>query len=465
MSRVARWMAVQQEVRALGLDLDSEEGRTLAAWLWRALHRAPPARWQTDLAAVAGRAQEIFHTFTTAFEAAYLAEGAPGEKWVRQFLRNRFGFAAEPAVEAVLNRIRDRRLHLLQAFRDKYQGQLFGPQTFQPSRVRGYLRRVAWVESGKVPLAPLRQVAAVADVLDDGTFPGADDDDADEYRERAHKLALFWGKKNGFSRAQRLQGLVGLGLGFASGEPELERRCLQHLEEKFPPWSERREELSLTLGRLLDRMGLLESQLPLTWDWQEREELTREMDRLRVRLDNLHGKMRRHLNRLRPRPGQVQELLAGFVDQKVGTVRFQRLRRERTLLEKRVREGARRLEAAYAGQLSRPIRRLLAAIRRHLSRQPPSPRAHGLSAKARQRRRARMNAWRAAGWGKLRSARQAMHEVFHSPRPGPLRQALLGWLADAQDLYELAILDRHGVVGGLQQRAGWRLDRLLRVGV
>jgi hypothetical protein len=464
MSRLDRWETLQQEMATRGLDLSSEAGRTLCSWLWRELNHCPPRDWRLELAGAAEVALEIYLAFVAEFDAQYMQEGGWGEAWVRQFLRNRFGFAAATTVEAVLNHIRDLRPHLLEAFRAKYQRVLFGPRTFRPGGVRGYLRQVAWVESGKAPVEELRRfVDTDPDTLDTWLATAEDPAAGEDYDRRPRQLAAFWSEANGFSRSQRLEGLMSLALGGATDEPELQERCRAYLEGKLPGWDVYWERLTVRLRQLLARQEQLEAWLPRTWHWPDRDQLLGRLARLRTRLDNLRGRLRQHLDRLPPRPREVQALLAGFVDQKVGTVRFQRIGREIALFEDRVRTGARNLEIVFRRDLPVPHKRLLRDVRAHLDRQLPSPREHGLDEAERARRRRDHALWLEAGLQVLGRPHRLMDELFRTPPASAvLGRALLHWLGDVRDLYEFGILDRVGVIGGLRSRHGWRLDRLLR---
>jgi hypothetical protein len=464
MSRVSRWEAIQKQMQARGLKLTSEQGRTTAAWLWQELDHAPPKQWDTSLSQVTERALRIFRAFMEEFEAIFLRETSCGEKWVRQFLRNRFGFAAEQAVEAVLNRIRDRRLHLLQAFRHKYQQELFGPWTFNEKRLRGYLKRVAWIESGKAPVAQLRQtIDTDSDTLDSWLPPAEDEPDLASYHQRAYQLAEFWSEAHGFSRAQQLEGLVSLGLGFATDSPILQQRCQHHLEEKYESWNTRWEQLQLRLAQLLERRAHLEGALPRLWDVAEKEAALEELERIRTRLARTRNRIQEHLQRLLPRPHEVQTILQGVVGRTVGTLRFQRIKREIQLLRERVEWGTRNLEKQFLAEIPKPLRQLLQDIPAHLQDWPPSPRQHGISPQERACRQEAAGCWHARGLEILTRVHRELNKLFREPpASGKLRLALRNWLSDVQDFYELGVLDRVGVVGGLQSRQGWRLERLLR---
>src|SRR5262249_36771422 len=154
--------------------------------LWRELSHAPPLRWEDDLSAATDTALRVYRAFTEAFDAAFMRENGCGEVWVRRCLSRALGYTPEPAVEAVLHRIRDLRPRLLRSFCKKYQQHLFGPLTFQPGGVHGYLRRVAQVESRKAPLAELHRVVGMdPECLDHALWPETRPTEGQDHGHRA----------------------------------------------------------------------------------------------------------------------------------------------------------------------------------------------------------------------------------------------------------------------------------------
>src|SRR5262249_60224308 len=97
----------------------------------------------------------IYWDFMTAYTAFYEEPNGKGAAHVAKALRNRIGQADPHMAEAVLDRIRNRRLHLLDSFRRKYQPSLFAPRTVDSKKIRGYLIRVASLESLHVPAGDL----------------------------------------------------------------------------------------------------------------------------------------------------------------------------------------------------------------------------------------------------------------------------------------------------------------------
>jgi hypothetical protein len=464
MSRLHRWESLGKELAAKGLLAGSEEWRVINCWVWTELYHDPPEHWRRDLPDVVDRGRELYRVFGGEFERLYLAESGRGPAWVRQELRQRFGFAAEPAVEAVLNRVRDRRPHLLRAFKRKYHASLFRPLVLQERWVRGYLRRVAHVESKRLPAAELGVVNGRSpDLLDLWPFPLGGEADGEDYGRRARQLAELWCGANGFSRGQRLEGLVSLLLGWLTKDRTLEERCRDYLAEKLPDWEKRWDELVRRLRPLLDRQGQLETWLRTGWDWAERERLEGELAEVCEKLNRQRERMERHVARLFPRPREVQHLLRQVVEQKVGSLRFARIDREIELMEERVRGGAADLCKRFGADLPGPCLALVADVDAHTAARPESPRKHNVHPARRDALRRANAEWLAQAVEVLRAARRELDRALHEP-PGPvaMEEALLGWLGDVQDLYEFGILDRVGVAAGLNRRRGWRLDRLLR---
>jgi hypothetical protein len=151
MSSQQRRQLLRRQLSERGLNQPSEERRTVFSWLISDLRREDPPDWQSQLPAAVDLALEIYRSFNAAFTAFYDAPDSRGAGHVRRALRRQFGFAAEPNVEAVLDRIRNRRLRLLNHCRRRYQPSLFAPRTFDASRLAGYLTAVARLESLHLP--------------------------------------------------------------------------------------------------------------------------------------------------------------------------------------------------------------------------------------------------------------------------------------------------------------------------
>jgi hypothetical protein len=454
MSQVDPCPALLAELTARGLNGDTKEAQTIVAWLRPEI--GTPDGPAVPLAEAVSCAVDLVQVFLEKFAACYLTEDCCGERWVRCALRNRFGFAPEPAVEAVLERIRGRCFHLLESFRRRYQPVLFGPRTFRPEGVPGFLQQVAWVESRKAPLNKLRLVASTpADVLDGSGWPARDSDGSD-FAGLARLVAAFW-NQDCFTPAMRLEGLISLGLGDLTRDEELAQRCRQHLAGRLPAWEARGEQLMERLHRLLDRQGAAEARLLLPGDSEQRRQREGELAALRSRLAGLRLQVQAHQLRLLPRPCEVQELLQGRV-QNYANVRFRRIGQEVELFGQRVAAGADSLPRGGPGAL---LGDLLPAVRRHQGSQPASPRQRHLEADERQRRQQHWRLWLEEG---MRLCERLHAVLGRVAPPGPVEQAVAWWVSDVLDLYELGLLDRVGVIGGLR-RPHWRLQRLLRQGV
>jgi hypothetical protein len=330
--------------------------------------------------------------------------------------------------------------------------------------IRGYLIRVANLESLHVPLADLpwgvgRSINLAA--LAEPAAPMPEPETPDP-RRLAESMRAFWGRENSFTPEQRLEGLTSLGLGFLTGVPEVEARCRTLLQDKLPGWEANTTRLRQRAGQWLSRLEETQRQLAAATAPAERERLTERHARIEERLTRLRTRLARQPARLRPRPAEVQDALAGLVAN-VGNTRFRRIAREIALLEDRVRGGGQALRRAWADQLPAEVAQLIADVEAHLASPPASPRAHGLSASGRAERNTRAAAWQARAEELLGRIRGHYRLFFSFPLTGAVNEAVLHWLADAEDLYEFGVLSRKGVLAGLGRRHGWRLNRLLRV--
>jgi hypothetical protein len=145
-------------------------------------------------------------------------------------------------------------------------------------------------------------------------------------------------------------------------------------------------------------------------------------------------------------------------------LRFQRVGREIALLFRREEQGRQGL-LGQPGDLPPEVADLLRDVAGQLERRPPSPREHGLGPAERERRREEADRWAAAAAGLLARVRGRLAQYSGGTHglEKDLGERVAGWLADVEDLYELALLARRGVAGGLGRRHGARLDWLLRL--
>jgi hypothetical protein len=370
-------------------------------------------------------------------------------------------------VEAVLEeRIRGRRVELLDAFRSKVQPCLFGRRTFERRKLVGWLVRVAHIEALHVPAhaLPWRRVA-----LPDPDWTPAPSEPDDAPDETGHYLDLLgdlWSRANGFSAEQRLEALISLGLGGLTGDEGLAQRCRALLEARTAGWDDEGELLGDRISRVLARWEAVKRRRDACSCPQEREQLTRRLEELERAQDRLEQKRASRPLRLRPRPAEGRELLAELV-RNPGLVRHRRINREVQLMRRRTAESQRELESSAPG--AQDARDLGTAVARHLGEEPPSPAVRKLAGKvvdaaARRALRADHTLWLEEGGRLLAEARRQLRAVFHDPMRPALRCPLQEFLADVEDLYELGVLGRRGILGGLGRRHGWRLEWLLRSG-
>jgi hypothetical protein len=446
-----------------GEDLRSEAGQTALRWLSRELAEKPPAGWESRTTEAFRLALDIYWDFMREYNAFYEEPEGGGAVHVARALRGRFGQADPHLSEAVLDRIRNRRVHLLDSFRRKYQPSLFAPPSVEARKIRGYLIRVAALESLHIPASDLpwgagRTVNLAA--LAEPAAPTAELDGPDP-RRLADLLNVFWSRANGFTAEQRLEGLTSLGLGYLTGIPSVEEFCRELLRKKLPGWEETAMRLRRRAGQWLTRLEDTQRQQAAATDPGQRERLAERLAVIDANLQRVRSRLARHPVRLRPRAAEVQEALAGSVAN-VGNTRFRRIAREIALFQDRVRTGGQVLRRALGSRIPPDVESLIAEIEMHLGNPPASPRAHGLNNQERAVRETQASTWRRQAEELLGRVRGHVRLFFGFPLAGDVNEPILRWLADAEDLYEFGILRRKGVMAGLGRRHGWRLEHLLR---
>jgi hypothetical protein len=464
MTKKARSARLRELLAAMGVDLSVEAGQTALRWLERELAELTPPNWESGLPQAAKLALDIYWDFMAEYNAFYEEPEGRGPACVARALRGRVGHADPHMTEAVLDRIRNRRVHLLDSFRRKYQPFLFAPRAIDARKIRGYLIRVAHLESLHVPTGDLpwgvgRTINLAALVEPSAPVPEPEGPDP---RKLADMLSAFWGRANGFTPEQRLEGLTSLGLAFLTGIPEVAARCRDILAQRLPLWEEKASRLRQRISRWLARFEDSQRQLAASNDPVERQQAGERLNHIEERLTRLRFSLSRQPARLRPRAAEVQDLLSDVVAN-VGNTRFRRITREIALFEQRVRTGGQALVQSFSDSLPAEMGKLIADVERHLASSPPSPRAHGLSERARLERSRLGASWQARAQELLSLVRGNYRLLFSSPLSGDVSEAVLNWLTDAEDLYEFGVVRRKGVYAGLGRRHGWRLKHLLRV--
>src|SRR5262245_4861319 len=126
---------------------NEEERVTVARWVRPDCQEQTVPGWEGRLTEAVERGQRIYRDFHESFLLWFGASDGPGAAEVRRRLLSWHGHADAHMIEAVLERIRDRRLHLLDHLYARTQHSLFAAQGFDPERLPGYLRTVARLES------------------------------------------------------------------------------------------------------------------------------------------------------------------------------------------------------------------------------------------------------------------------------------------------------------------------------
>lgn len=437
-------------------DQGPEEDRVIHQWLRHDLRRPTP-NWLIVLPGAIELGRLIYRTFTLAYSEAFLQPFGWGCQLVRRYLSRDWLFTDGRMEEAVLCRIRDRRLVLLEHLRGKFQNSLFAEQTFDPALLPAYLRRVARLESLKVPEAelPWNCVPLPPEI---GTVHSGSDEEVD-YRALADRLSAFWSKKNGFTAEHHLEGVISLGLGSLVRDEDLRRRCDALLADKLPKWEQTLIGLRRRASRLLELHEAARLRRRVCHPDQETA-LDRRLAELEARIQSCRERLARHPSRLRPRPGEVGDLLAGHMCSP-SAVRHDRIRREIDFFRRRSRDGWAAV-LADAG-LPASVVSLREAIESHLDGKPPSSRMHGLNEEERGRRKQMAQIWleRAANLLHWTRAVAAGHRAVPLVT-GEAADALEGWLCDVEDFYQFGILVEKGVIHALGKRHGRRLLHLLR---
>lgn len=464
--------AIRRRLVREGLSKDSEIARTILRWMLLSNPSLPPSLGTDPLDAAIKLGRNIFETFTNEFTQFFLDPGQKGSRYIHSAIRKRLGFSNEQLCDAVIDRISDRRQHLLESFFRKRQGSLFGPSRFDSAKLGGFFVQVARVESLHCPEGMLRQRNAaefdfsrVAATDIRSAYEDADaatESDHDEHVKLAQLVSLlvdFWSSGNGFTKSQCLEGLVSVGLGSATGSAKIARRCRNHLRRRLVKWEEELQRKRRRASHRLERWEAVHEELAHCSDSGERARLESRQRELEAEFQRLEQQIAQHHFRLRPKPKEVAAILDGIVS-RVGNHRHRRIHHENRILKRR---------AINTSPLngSRPVRdewqALMRAVANHINANIASPSAHGLDDAERERRQRLKDDWGAEGIGLLGQIRQHLAQLHSRAPHSPSVDEELAWLADAEDAYQFAILDCRGVLSGLAVRRGWRLRHLLRV--
>jgi hypothetical protein len=448
-----------------------DEDRVVGEWVREDLAGLDPCPDAGALAAATELARFLYRSANDAFRAAYLEPDGDGRRWVRAAFCRRDSYPDEAAVEGTLERIRDRWPHLRDDLRRKTQPTLFGPRTFDPERVRGYLRRVAHFESLHVPRddqawrrRPLQPDGLAAPDLAGDEPAGVD------YHQLAGLLLGFYGPGNGFPEAERREALLSHGLGFLLDEAELRHRARGWLEARLDPGqpgsvADRLHQLDERLSTLLGGIEELRHLAGGAWHPARRQRLEGRLARAEARLQRLRRRRLDCLARLRPPLRDVAVMLRGFVRGSVGTLRHRRLERETRLLRRRVESGWSALLSWKGEALPAGCADLGRAVLAHLAGEPGTRRQHGLSAAQRQERDRERAAWLEAGREVLAGVVRLREEADRPENRAAPWPAVLDWLTDVEAAYAFGVAGpgkRRGVAEALGRWHGWALARLLR---
>lgn len=487
-------LCIELALDRIGLSRTSETARLISDW---GEQEDCSAKSPAEMDAAVQLGLELQNAFNEAFRKVYFEETITsgkakkclGEVWIEQRLSARGRRRVNPKqVEWVLNRIRERRVHLIEAFFRTYQKTLFGPVKFIADSITGYLRRVVEFESRKEPPPEDQRTVTFADLsLPEGwsaedlaeshssseeTLWLVEDEESAAQEKPAVAIGFafglmddYWSEANGFDEEHREEGIASLG--FPSAHPVLGPRCHQLLLEKLQGWDEQCEELGRKLSQVLGQIEEIQDQLRHPMPPDREKKLREKLARREARRDNLREEVAEHTRRLLPRPGEVDELLDGVIERDPRRVRFERLNREDEIFLERFQAGASSLQLRFGRKLAAPYRRLLRVLQGHLELKSRllKPNEHGLQKAERERRQGRMDRWKQVIGGRLLGRiRFALYELTHAmvEVPSEQRQSLQDVLEDAEDLFQFSLIERLGVIGAVGRRNPLRLNRLLR---
>ena len=426
----------------------SEADRVVHRWIQEDQSRRHP-RDETTCREAVRTGMAIYNGFHQAFSTFFEEEHGCGARLIRRNIRRHFGFVQESMVEAVLERILDRRELLLENFRQSSQPSLFAPCAFDGRRFTGFLVRVAHIESLHVPRSLLtRLIGEPPSGPPRPHFLGtSDEEDPDSYQRCLEWLDSFWSEAHRFTTAQRLEGLVSLGLGLLTGHDRLRDRCQELLLERMEDWENERQVIRGWISRLLARREAAQVARLGTTAESERRAAEQELGELDETLNRAAAAVGASSDAsLACAPRRLEPCSTGSSNSTAwfGIAASNGKSRSCASASRTPRQ-----ELARCAAVPSEVQQLSDDVQRHLAEAPAT-------------RRNCPPAWVDEGRQILSRARVQMHELFRRALRPAVRWPLQGCVADIEDLYELGLLAHRGIVGGLGRRHGWRLEWLLR---
>jgi hypothetical protein len=423
----------------------------------------------------------IYKDFMTSFNAYFMKQPGLGNPYIDAALRRRFGFQNDRMHEAVLNRILDKRVHLMTKFRERYQPTLFGQQTYDPKGVPGYMKRVVDIESRKIPPEDLPGTIVNGNTQGCDDADGASDpmkvdisDKDTSYQQMALYLWDFWGAENNFSPEQRLEGMVSAGLGYMLPEivaddptpfpfaaktlKDIALRCRESLLDRIPKWDETKDRLQERSSRLLARRDRLRRYMQYgAMNPDNLDKLKAELIHLENTLFELQRKLKSLYRILLPKPKEIKNLLGSAVGNPSG-VRHRRIEREKNIMYHRVLLSGERLIDRDGETFSPDHLRLISQVLEHLRNQPPAGAEH-VGIEERNRRQALHKDW-LDGWDlPMMRVRDLLAKSFYDTR----NLRLWSWLVDCTDYFHFVVLGKTAILDALGRRFGRRMRHLLRI--
>jgi hypothetical protein len=501
---------IQAVLRAQGCGAESERMQTVLQWTVNDLPApvTPQPGYATGTLRLSlrSRLQDavtiglwIFDDFNARFVAYFGEDDAEGARSVRWCVRKKLGYSNPRVVDAILDRIRDRRIRLLNHFKAQHQGSLLNGPRFEPGKLEGYFRRVVQLESLKV--SPDGFEALLSDIEGPNGGPlqydnlrpigpgsNAENDTFDHPAARWGRvtglLAAFWDESRGFRDQERLQGLAQLLMGEASGNHLLAVRCRAFWEAHHREWNERKMRRAERSGPLFIKKDFLENQLrPSRMHCirpEERRKMENDLKRVETKLLSLQRQAEEDDLKCLPRREDMKGLLQGLVS-RPDAARTDRIRKECKLLEGRARAALAALlsersdnPAASLTRLADQIRTgpkklpaslavLARRIQDHLARRPSPTNSHGLDESERRRRKEDERRWLEEGdhlAAELGDLIRSL-ETEKLSAPSDLVRAVLGASYDVHDFLVYG-RRRDGVIAALRRLPMRRLWNLLR---